>query len=84
MGIICGADGVGCDADGPARAGCVVGAAIGTRGLKCSICVTSVRFWNASSCLGLRFGILIFNARSTLPEVEIQDRPEKTMLTKQC
>ena len=80
-GVICRADGVDCDADGLATSGCVGGATIGTGGLKCSICVRSGRFGNASSCLGLRFGIRIFNAPATLPEVEMQERPEETILT---
>ena len=36
---------------------------------------------NASSCLGLRFGIVIFQARATLLEVKIQERSEKLTLT---
>ena len=72
--------GVVCVIDGPAIAGCVGGAAIGTGGLKCRVCFRSGQFWIASSCLGLRSCVLIFKARATLLEVEMQDRPEDTKL----
>ena len=81
IGVIYLADGVDCSADGLVVSGWVGGAAIGTSRLKCSICVKSGLFMNASSCRGLRFGICIFNARATLLELEIQERPEEITLT---
>ena len=44
IGDNCRAEGVDCDADVPATLGCVGGAAIGSGGLKCNICVKSGRF----------------------------------------
>ena len=59
----------------------VGGVAIGTGGLKCSNGVKSGLLMNASSCFGFHFGICIFNARATLLEVEIHERPEEITLT---
>ena len=78
MGVSCLDDGFDCIADGPAVSDWVGGAAIGTCGPKCSICVKSGLFAKASSCLGLRFGIGTFKAWATLLEMDIQERPEKT------
>ena len=71
---------VDCIADGPAVSGCVGGAAIGTGGPERNICVKSGLFTNASSSLGLRFGICILKPRATLLEADMQERPEEITL----
>ena len=66
--------------DGHASEGCVSGAAMGSAGKKCRICMRSCRFWNNSSCLGFCLVILIFRALATLLYVERQDRPEDIII----
>ena len=51
IGVSCLVDRVYCSADSPAVSGWVGGAEIGVGGLKCSICVKSGQFTNASLCL---------------------------------
>ena len=72
----CLVDGLDCSADGAAVSGWVGGAAFGTDGLKCSICVKFGLFTKASSCVGFCFGIRIFRAWATLLEVDMHEHPE--------
>ena len=81
VGVNCLADGIDCGADGPVVSVWIGGAEIGTGGLKCSICVKPGLFMKASSCLGLRFGILTVKARATLLEMERQESQEARTLT---
>ena len=69
------------DADGPALSVWLGGGAIETGGLKCSIWVKPCLFTNALSGFVVRFGICIFNARATMLELEIHERPEEITLT---
>ena len=73
--------GVICGADTPCQNGCVGGALIGWKGLKCNLWVRSSLFWNASSCFGFFLGIRTLRALDYLLVVEIQDQHKKNTLT---